>query len=155
SRERFGHLAVIDPASRNQSALCRRYNDQADKVDYGLGADGPDSHGYAIADSRRPQAPSATLLRGAWTGDGQEQSLHRDVALRAPRAACAPCSALRKKRVTQSPTSSPPPMVGSIRGSIMKVGDPWMPFWRAYLACRVVTLSRSGISKAEVRARPL
>src|SRR6516165_9254331 len=28
--------------------------------------------------------------------------------------------------------------------STMKVGETWMPFWRAYLQCRFTSLSRSG-----------
>jgi hypothetical protein len=30
----------------------------------------------------------------------------------------------------------------------MKVGDTWIPFWRAYLECHFTSRSRSGIEKA-------
>ena len=35
----------------------------------------------------------------------------------------------------------------------MKVGETWMPFWRAYLQCHLISRSRSGIAKASRQAR--
>jgi hypothetical protein len=56
---------------------------------------------------------------------------------------------------TQSETASPLPMLACTRPSIMKVGDTWIPFWRAYLQCHLTSRSRSGIAKASETLAPL
>lgn len=57
--------------------------------------------------------------------------------------------------LTHSSTGSPLPSLGCIKPSTMNVGDTWMPFWRAYFACHLISASSSGNSKASASARPV
>lgn len=50
-----------------------------------------------------------------------------------------PITYFSNKRATQSDTSSLLLMSGWTKPSIMKVGDTWMPFWRAYFACHLIS----------------
>ena len=62
---------------------------------------------------------------------------------------------LFSRRTTQSETASPLLMSACTRPSIMKVGDTWIPFWRAYLQCSLISRSRSGVAKASESLAPL
>src|SRR3984893_6397154 len=62
---------------------------------------------------------------------------------------------LFSRRTTQSETASPLLMSACPRPSIMKVGDTWIPFWRASLQCRLLFRSRSGFAKASESLAPL
>src|SRR5882757_1236729 len=62
---------------------------------------------------------------------------------------------LFSRRNTQSEIASPLLMSACTRPSIMKVGDTWIPFWRAYLQCHLTSRSRSRIAKASESLAPL
>ena len=59
------------------------------------------------------------------------------------------------RRDAQSAMESPLLMSTRTSPSIMKVGDTWIPFCRAYLQCHLISRSRSGIAKAAASSRPL
>ena len=75
--------------------------------------------------------------------------------LRAGVAAELTSSYLDIRRETQSDTVSPLLISGLTNPSIIKVGDMWIPFWRAYLQCHLISRSRSGIAKALASFKPL
>lgn len=56
---------------------------------------------------------------------------------------------------TQSDTLSLLLISGLTNPSIIKVGETWIPFWRAYLQCLLISRSRSGIAKAPASRTPL
>lgn len=61
----------------------------------------------------------------------------------------------RVRAAAQVSMLSPLPRAGSTRPFTIKVGDTWMPFWRAYLQCHLISCSSAGMAKASARATPL
>ena len=78
---------------------------------------------------------------GGWRGKASAAALYR--------------VQLFSRRNTQSEIASPLLMSACTRPSIMKVGDTWIPFWRAYLQCHLISRSRSRIAKASESLAPL
>ena len=86
-------------------------------------------------------AKSKAQRGGGWRGKASAAALYR--------------VQLFSRRNTQSETASPLLMSACTRPSIMKVGDTWIPFWRAYLQCHLISRSRSRIAKASESLAPL
>jgi hypothetical protein len=86
-------------------------------------------------------AKSTAQRGGGWRGKASAAALYR--------------VQLFSRRNTQSEIASPLLMSACTRPSIMKVGDTWIPFWRAYLQCHLISRSRSRIAKASESLAPL
>jgi hypothetical protein len=86
-------------------------------------------------------AKSKAQRGGGWRGKASAAALYR--------------VQLFSRRNTQSEIASPLLMSACTRPSIMKAGDTWIPFWRAYLQCHLISRSRSRIAKASESLAPL
>ena len=58
------------------------------------------------------------------------------------------------RRDTQSATASPLLISLCTSPLIMKLGDTWMPFWREYRECHLISRSKSGMANASASRMP-